>query len=662
MCRAKHIAALLLCSVLLSGIAQAYPRSGAAAWVDTARVHTVSPIQQDDCPLEVRSTTDPVRMTLLSYRGDRRTALEAERTERFYDSLQTLASRNRFLSWVHDLVIVPVRPTTMMKPEVVDETAIYRRWNGMRIAAIEFEQSNVFDPAHSYLEKAANAVHAVTRERTVRRDLLFHAGEPFNAETVVRYKQLLRSRQYIANANIEVMPAPDDPDAVIVRVITQDNWSISGDGGAQGLSGKIWGEIYDANFLGTGDRFSYRLSLDWKNKKYEGSLFRYHIPNLFGSFVSADFSAGRSFDERYYGGTINKRLIQPTDYEVGAAFENVGNRLYVRYQTPDQTVEGDYMVRYNHLDLWCGYSWFWPSIVSSIYGMARFDHLKWLDAPRYTGGDDGSGNPASLPVDDRFNPYFYNSDIVLGSAGLYSERFLTTSLIYGYGYNEYVATGYRAEVTLGYSDADYYSGLYAGLSFRRGGFLSFGYLMGAVSIGSFYTHSLGFYRSALNARIQYFTNMLGRSRFTTRQFITIDYLKGWNRFGGFYESVWFTSRSGPRAVRHSPLGSDRLVLSAETVVFTPWQPLGFRIALYGFGDVGTIGYDPNVFRNEFQATVGIGVRLRNERLIFGTIQLSLFCNFGRSGLLSNEWIQLTSEQRLQTPRYIPSKPEIVGYQ
>ena len=212
MCRAKHIAALLLCSVLLSGIAQAYPRSGATAWVDTARVHTVSPIQQDDCPLEVRSTTDPVRMTLLSYRGDRRTALEAERTERFYDSLQTLASRNRFLSWVHDLVIVPVRPTTMMKPKVVDETAIYRRWNGMRIAAIEFEQSNVFDPAHSYLEKAANAVHAVTRERTVRRDLLFHAGEPFNAETVVRYKQLLRSRQYIANANIEVMP-DSSPDA-----------------------------------------------------------------------------------------------------------------------------------------------------------------------------------------------------------------------------------------------------------------------------------------------------------------------------------------------------------------------------------------------------------------------------------------------------------------
>lgn len=186
--------------------------------------------------------------------------------------------------------------------------------------------------------------------------------------------------------------------------------------------------------------------------------------------------------------------------------------------------------------------------------------------------------------------------------------------------------------------------------------------MGSAAVGSYYARRLGFYRSALHARIQYFTNMLGHSRFTTRQFVTIDYLKGWNRFGGFYESVWFTGRSGPRAAGRSSLGSNRIVLSTETVVFTPWQPLGFRIALYGFGDVGTIGFDPNIFRNEFQATVGIGVRLRNERLVFGTLQLSLFYNFGRSGMLNSEWIQLTSEQRLQTPRYIPSQPEVVGYQ
>lgn len=656
--RFAHIALVLAAFLMgMAGNASAGGHPSGEAPPDSLPVRVVEPIHRADDRVSVLLDT-----TRFSVRGGQGGVTSSERTERFYDTLQTWAQRHRFWSWVHDLLIVPLRPTSILKPEVVDETALYRQWNGKRIAAIEFQRGNVFDPAYSWLEKAANAVHVVTRENTVRRDLLFRTGQPFDAETIVRYKQLLRSRQYIANAQIDVQPDPNDPEAVIVRVITQDNWSISGDGGASGLSGKVWGELYDVNFLGTGDCFSYRLSLDWRRKRYEGSLFRYRIPNLFGSFVSAELTAGRSFDERYYGASLNKPLIRPTDYEVGGTFENVSKALYVRYQTPKEVVAGDYMVRYNHMDLWGGYSWYWPAASSSIYGMARYDYLKWLDTPRYMAGNDQSGNPVWLPVGDKLNPYFYNADLMLASVGFYRERFLTTSLIYGYGYNEYVATGFRAEATFGYSNADYHSGLYGGLSFRRGGFLNFGYLMGAVSVGSYYSRELGFFRSALNARIQYFTNMLGHSRFTTRQFVTIDYLKGWNRFGGFYESVWFTSRSGPRAVRQSSLGSDRLVLSTETVVFTPWQPLGFRIALYGFGDVGTIGYDPNVFKNEFQATVGVGVRLRNERLIFGTIQLSLFVNFGRSGILSNEWIQLTSEQRLQTPRYIPSKPEVVGYE
>ena len=30
--------------------------------------------------------------------------------------------------------------------------------------------------------------------------------------------------------------------------------------------------------------------------------------------------------------------------------------------------------------------------------------------------------------------------------------------------------------------------------------------------------------------------------------------------------------------------------------------------------------------------------------------------------MSNEWIQLTSEQRMQTMRYIPTKPQVAPFQ
>ncbi len=77
--------------------------------------------------------------------------------------------------------------------------------------------------------------------------------------------------------------------------------------------------------------------------------------------------------------------------------------------------------------------------------------------------------------------------------------------------------------------------------------------------------------------------------------------------------------------------------------------------------MGFLGYDKRVFRNDWYATVGVGIRLKNEMLVFGTIQLSLFVNFGKRGLMSNEWIQLTSEQRMQPMRYIPGKPEQVSF-
>ena len=72
-----------------------------------------------------------------------------------------------------------------------------------------------------------------------------------------------------------------------------------------------------------------------------------------------------------------------------------------------------------------------------------------------------------------------------------------------------------------------------------------------------------------------------------------------------------------------------MILNTETVLFTPYQPLGFRIALFGFADFGLLGYSPNIFKNEFYTSFGIGIRLRNERLVFNTIQIRLGLALGK---------------------------------
>lgn len=51
-----------------------------------------------------------------------------------------------------------------------------------------------FDSCGNWFERAGNKTHMLTRERVIRRDLLFKPGDKFDPQLVVRNKQLLRSR------------------------------------------------------------------------------------------------------------------------------------------------------------------------------------------------------------------------------------------------------------------------------------------------------------------------------------------------------------------------------------------------------------------------------------------------------------------------------------
>lgn len=67
--------------------------------------------------------------------------------------------------------------------------------------------------------------------------------------------------------------------------------------------------------------------------------------------------------------------------------------------------------------------------------------------------------------------------------------------------------------------------------------------------------------------------------------------------------IRFTHDNGLQALKEYVTGTNRMILNTETVVFT-YQPLGFRIAVFGFADFGLIGYSPNIFKNDFSPRSG----------------------------------------------------------
>ncbi len=574
---------------------------------------------------DLRNFTDP-------------TALE--RHNRLYDSLELKAGRHKLSRMLYKFLVVTSSRDTMGAAEVVDESAVLKIYDGRRIGSVEIERHTVFDSPSNFLERSANALHAVTRERVIRRDLLFGAGDSFDAQTIVRNMQLLRSRPYISDVGVTVAPDPQDPSRVVVRVITWDSWTLSLEAAWRSDSRTMVG-LSDANIAGTGTLLRIKTNFHRRDFSYGGNEVEYEMPNIFGSFFSANAGGGRDFYNSRFNIGVRKEFLLPTDYEAGASYSNTKHKRYL--------IAGDtsVLVKERNFDLWGGYSHWLPSVNASLYVTGRYGSSRHLLRPE---------------VSAALNPVFHEQDVVLAGVGVYREKFLSANMVYGFGHREYLATGFRAEVVGGYRHGEFSDDIYISARIKAGGFRPIGYLMGGVALGSYRDTRLGAWRqSLLDVDARWFSNLWSVHRSRLRQFVALNYTLGWNRLDGNDEMVRFTKNDGMQVWREYHTGTNRLVLNTETILFTPLQPLGFRIALFGFVDAGLLGYDANIFRNSFYSTVGLGIRLRNERLIFSTIQLRLGMAFTKHGLAECDYFRLGNYTSVEQLRYRPTCPEIVPF-
>lgn len=562
-------------------------------------------------------------------------------SQRLYDSIQSKTSRRRVPRMLYRMLFVrPVLDTTATG-QAIDESVLLEPFAGKTIGEISIDRRPIFDADGNWLERAANKTHMLTRERVIRRDLLFRTGEQLDPQTIIRNKQLLRSRSYLSDVDISVVPDPVDTTCVNIVITTRDSWTISVDGGLHS-EGRTTVGVYDANIFGTGNLLRINTNFNREDFSYGGNLVEYEIPNVLGSFYTADFAGGRNFYNSTLSLGLRKEFLRPTDYEIGLTYGDIREKRYMIEQ------DTSLLVKQRDLDLWGGYSHLIPALRSSFYVTGRYNYRRVSERPA---------------VSADYNPILHDQDALLAGVGLYRERFYTANMVYGFGLREYLATGYKAELVSGYVWGEFRDAMYLGISYMTGGFRPVGYLMGGLTLGSYIDTGSGMWRqSAVDVDLRWFSNLFMLRRSRIRQFLSLNYTQGWNRLSGSDESIRFTDENGLQALKEHVIGTNRMILNTETVLFSPYHPLGFRIAFFGFADFGLIGYSPNIFKNEFYTSLGIGVRLRNERLVFNTIQIRLGIAFGKPGLVESEYFRLSNATRLEQWRYRPTRPEIVTFE
>lgn len=554
-------------------------------------------------------------------------------------------NNGRLVRLLRESFTVDLRERSKQNKQIVDEAEILGRYNGKVVNSISYERHDVFEDSRTWLRRLGNGMHMRTTEGAICRDLLFRMGDRFDAETAVASNRIIQSRHYISDSRLVVELNPDDTTRVDVTVVTFDNWTIGGDGELfSGHRGMFY--IYDYNFLGMGNNVGLKSYANYGDMRYLGSVADYTNPNFVGTFYRATMRAGHNFDNSYLEFGLSKDFLLPNDYEAGASFSQ--NKIG-RFKVCAPDTIAYYNVDYRWIDAWGGWSKHVEQLGASYYITGHFASKRFQTRPETTA--------------QRMHPLFHNRDEIMFGTGLYWERFYSSNMIYGYGFQEYIASGHKFQLTGGYSWQEFDDYWYAGITTQKGGFTSFGYILGRMTAGSYINSRNGsLWQTSLNINTLWFSNLWGNGRAKVRQFITLDYTRGWNRGEGAGSLLMFTDEICPTSFNAYTSGSNRLLLNTETVVFTPFNPLGFRIALFGFADVGTIGNDRNPFVNDFYSTFGLGIRFKNERLVFSAFQLRLGFAVGKNGMLNNKMFSGSIERRIDQHRFIPTRPEVAVYE
>lgn len=534
--------------------------------------------------------------------------------------------------------------TPVPDKEDLEVDTTFNAYAGMRIDSIVIVRLNVFDQGEEgatikWFHRVGNAIHTVTKEGKIRKDLLFRTGDRLDPALMVRNEALLRDNDYLSDVVFRVEKNPDG--GVTVYLYTRDSGSLSVDGSyRKDLNSNI--SIADNNFLGYGNRLRLIEYFNRSQKRYfSATELQYDIRNLWGSFIDFKTALGYGRDFYVLEAGLGKEFIRLRDYAFGAEFS--------RKKDLEGLIDTTEYIDRERQNLWAGKAFVISPYNDQFFVTVRGERVKFYKRPE---------------VARDFNPYFHDRINLLTGLGFYKERFYKSNLIYGYGYTENIPYGYKAEVVGGYSFQEFGRDMpYFGVNLSIGNRVKLGYLGFSLKYGTHIQgHGKGLDRQVFDGRIYYFSNLW---RFPhnvyVRQFVNFGYTTGSHLMQGDRNSIVFNNKYYLNSASGGVRGTTRFNYNPQTIIFTPLHIYGFRFAFFTFLDVGTIGESPNPFRNSFYGMAGAGVRIKNERLIFDAIQISLTVPLRYRENFVNQFYRMSMEPKLKIPRYIPEQPEIIDF-
>ncbi len=573
-------------------------------------------------------------------------AAEDKKTLQFLDSLKARASKTLVTRKLYDIIVTSPASSPAKYPGSSGEN-VFTDVSGKIIRNVQIKKLEVFGtsinlPDHhdpNGLERFLNKTHVNTNEFIIRKNLLFSAGDTVSALKLSDNERIIRQLPYIDDARI--IPVYVSDEEVDIVVVTKDVYSLGAEVNLRGIKkGSL--SLFEKNIFGMGHEFGITVPHDAELPDSPGFGVKYLINNISRTFINTNLFYFNGLGERTYGFDISRSFVSSfTKYAGGISFRHM-------HTSEDlDTLVNPEPLKYNVQDYWLARSFLLDkqSVTRLVIG-ARYYNNNVFD------------HPFILP--DSYHS-LQKYKIFLGSLSISSRKYYKSNLVYGYGHTEDIPTGGLINITAGREMSEFKNRYYTGINISLARSISkLGYISATTGFASFHNNGKteqGF----LLLRTKYISRLISLGNYRVRNFLYTDYSRGFDRYSNEYLS--FNYEHGFSGFRNDSIsGNQRLSLSLESVIFSPFSFYGFKFAFFGFADFGFLsGSNQVITTGHNLSSLGVGVRIGNDNLVFKTFQIRLGYFPGPPDHSRINYLLISGEARLKPDNFEPAQPSIIQY-
>ena len=526
---------------------------------------------------------------------------------------------------------------------------------GKTIVSIHYQELDPF--GHTFMDttkvartkigRFGNRIHTNTRLNRIKKNVFVREGDKLKVDEVLENERIIRSLPYVEDVRFFAIGSKTDTTKVDLLVITKDVFSFGVGGHFSGTKSATY-KIYNQNLFGLGHQITLKVVNNIEEKPYVGMEGIYSIKNICSKYFDVTIGYSNTYKkEGFYFNLDKEFLFSTTKWGGGlSGFRMTRAENIINY---DDLKTDSIPLNYKLGDSWLGYALLLhkqnPMKRMQLVLAMRYCNLKFYDR--------------SLLSDKE---YYSNSNFFLGSISLSKRNYVRDYLIYSYGITEDIPKGFLNEIVFGYDNNEFIKRLYTHLYLSTSNILPYSpaYVFVSAGLGGFYnSHKLE--QGMFELHISYISRLMPLGLQKIRQFLKIDYMTGIKRFEN--EKIYLKDDLGLRGMYSSELtGNRRLSLNSESVIFQKKAIGDFHVALFGFYDCGFIGSKNKfILAQNFYSGFGFGVRLRNENLVFRTLQfrLGFYPNYPSDAHFFDVYFAEMSKTKF--PSFQPREPEILKF-